>query len=155
MADLVDPCTRSRMMASIRGKDTKPELAIRKGLFACGYRYRLHSNKLPGKPDIVLPRYRAVVFVNGCFWHWHDCSHFRMPGTRTAWWKEKLGTNRDRDARNIQQILERKYRVCVIWECAWRGSKADMPQRIERVVSRLAKWINGNRRYLEISGKKG
>ena len=98
MADVVDAGTRSRMMAGIKGKHTKPELAVRKGLHALGFRYRIHARELAGRPDVVLPRYRVALFVHGCFWHGHDCPLFRMPASRTEFWAAKIGQNRQRDA---------------------------------------------------------
>ena len=92
LTDIVDPATRSRMMSGIRGRDTKPELRVRKALHARGFRYRVHQTRLPGKPDIVLPCFRAVVLVHGCFWHGHDCPLFRLPGTRTDFWRDKIRT---------------------------------------------------------------
>ena len=99
MVDVVDSATRSRMMAGIRSKSTQPELTIRKALHAQGFRYRLHPGNVPGHPDIALPRYRAAVFVNGCFWHGHDCQLFHFPATRPEFWREKIARNRLRDAR--------------------------------------------------------
>ena len=104
MPDIVDTETRSRMMAGIRRKDTKPEIMVRKALHHLGYRYRLHDRKLPGKPDLVLPRYRAVILIHGCFWHAHECHLFKWPSTRNAFWREKIGRNRCRDANVANQL---------------------------------------------------
>ena len=98
MPDVHDEATRSRNMAAIRGADTKPELIIRKGLHRLGLRYRLNVKGLPGKPDLVLARYKAILFVHGCFWHGHDCALFKLPGTRTAFWRNKIHGNAERDA---------------------------------------------------------
>ncbi len=119
--DIVDAATRSRMMSGIRGKNTKPELTIRRLLHAAGFRFRLQRKDLPGKPDIVLPKYKVVILVHGCFWHMHDgCHYYRLPTTRTEFWKNKLGGNRLRDSRNIALLNEAGWRVLVVWECAVR-----------------------------------
>ena len=118
MTDVHTKATRSYNMSRIRGKDTKPEMVVRRFLFANGYRYRLHDPKLPGKPDIVLPKYKTVIFINGCFWHGHKgCSYFVLPKTRTEWWLQKIkGTMaRDKAAEVALNVLG--WRVIVIWEC--------------------------------------
>jgi len=130
MADIVDSATRSRMMSGIRDKNTGPEIAFRKALHARGYRYRIHVKNLPGKPDLVLPRFRAVVFVHGCFWHGHvGCPFFRIPSTRITFWTDKLGKNRGRDAEVCDSLLQAGWRVLIVWECAVRklgaGTLAD------------------------------
>ncbi|GAB2884805.1 very short patch repair endonuclease [Microvirgula curvata] len=124
MTDIVDKATRSRMMSGIRGKDTKPEVLIRRALHSQGFRYRLHDKGLPGKPDLVFPKYKAVVFIHGCFWHGHDCRYFKVPQTRTAFWQDKINTNRQRDARQLAQLLQAGWRVLVIWECATRKNES-------------------------------
>ncbi len=118
MTDVHNTQTRSYNMSRIRGKDTKPEMVVRRFLFANGFRYRLHDTKLPGKPDIVLPKYKTVIFVNGCFWHGHKgCSYFVLPKTRTEWWLQKIkGTMaRDKAAEVALNVLG--WKVIVIWEC--------------------------------------
>lgn len=116
--DVHDPHTRSYNMSRIRGKDTKPELLIRKFLFAHGFRFRLHAAKLPGKPDIVLPKYKTVIFVNGCFWHGHEnCKYFVLPKTRTDWWKDKIEKNILNDTLKQTQLIKLGYNVIIIWEC--------------------------------------
>lgn len=118
MADVVDRTTRSRMMAGIRGKDTKPELLVRKALHAFGLRYRLHVKDLPGKPDLVFPKHRAVVFVNGCFWHrHHGCKLATVPKSNAEFWEQKLEANRKRDLLHVQQLRALGWRVFTIWEC--------------------------------------
>jgi DNA mismatch endonuclease (patch repair protein) len=118
MADVHDKETRSYNMSQISGKDTRPEMMVRKFLHSNGFRYRLHVKDLPGKPDIVLPKYNTVIFVHGCFWHAHEgCKYFKIPQTRTEFWKEKLLANRARDEKHIQQLKEMGWRVIVIWEC--------------------------------------
>ena len=109
---------RSYNMSRIKGKDTKPEMLVRKFLFAHGYRYKLHDKKLPGKPDIVLPRYHTVIFVHGCFWHGHkNCKYFTIPKTRTAWWKIKIEHNNLNDKKNIKLLKKDNWKVIEIWEC--------------------------------------
>ena len=118
MTDVHTKETRSYNMSRIKGKDTKPEMVVRKFLFAYGFRYRLHDSKLPGKPDIVLPKYKTVIFVNGCFWHGHKgCSYFVLPKTRTEWWLQKIkGTmTRDKAAEIALNVLG--WKVILIWEC--------------------------------------
>ncbi|MFZ4535010.1 very short patch repair endonuclease [Propionivibrio sp.] len=121
MADVVDKATRSRMMASIRGKNTKPELIVRRYLHQRGLRYRLHVQSLPGKPDIVFPRYRKVVFIHGCFWHRHDgCKYATMPASRVEFWENKLSENVARDQYQIAVLQEMNWKVLVVWECELR-----------------------------------
>lgn len=120
----VDPLTpeqRKLNMSKIRAKDTKPELMIRRALHSMGLRYRLHSAELPGRPDLVFPRYRAVIFVHGCFWHGHDCPMFRLPATRTEFWLKKIEQNRARDLATFGALQRDGWRVLTIWECAVRG----------------------------------
>lgn len=117
MADVVDAATRSRMMSGIRGKDTKPEMIVRRALHNAGFRYRLHDRTLPGKPDIVLPKYKTVIFVHGCFWHGHMCSKFRWPKTREGWWKEKIEGNMARDVLNAGALVQASWKIIVVWEC--------------------------------------
>jgi DNA mismatch endonuclease (patch repair protein) len=118
MADVHDKATRSYNMSRIKNKDTKPEMLVRKFLFANGFRYRLNDKKLPGKPDIVLPKYKTVIFVNGCFWHGHEnCKYFKLPATRTEWWKAKIEGNIKNDTIKHTLLREAGYKVMVIWEC--------------------------------------
>ncbi|MDC4713936.1 DNA mismatch endonuclease Vsr, partial [Acinetobacter baumannii] len=119
MIDIVDTSTRSRIMASIKGRDTKPEILIRKLLHKRGFRFRLHVKELPGKPDVVLKKYKAVIFINGCFWHGHkDCHLFKLPATRTDFWEEKINKNQLNDTKTIKLLLDNDWRVCVVWECS-------------------------------------
>lgn len=105
-------------MSRVRNRDTKPEMLVRKFLFANGLRYRLNDKKLPGKPDIVLPKYKTVIFVNGCFWHGHEnCKYFKIPATRTEWWKEKIEGNIKNDEKKHALLREAGYKVIVVWEC--------------------------------------
>lgn len=153
MPDNTDPETRSRVMSRIRGRNTRPEIAIRKRLFAMGFRYRLHARHLPGKPDIVFPGRKAAVFVNGCFWHHHDCHLFRLPGTRRQWWKTKLEGNRQRDRANRKDLMDRGWRVMVLWECAWRGRDREM--KLDRVAWEVARWLESDEPFREIRGEDG
>jgi|TARA_B100000809_G_C14817687_1_gene416252 DNA mismatch endonuclease Vsr len=138
MPDVHDRATRSRNMAAIKGKNTKPEILIRKELFRRGFRFRIHDKKLPGKPDIVLPKYKAVIFVHGCFWHGHDCSLFKVPQTRTEFWMEKIRGNQERDARNQSDLRQLGWRVCTIWECALKGN---LKISIEDAGDHMSKWL--------------
>lgn len=123
MTDVHDKSTRSFNMSRIRGKDTKPEMVVRRFLHTNGYRYRLHDKKLPGKPDIVLPKYKTVIFVNGCFWHGHEgCKYFVIPKTNTQWWVEKIGMTKKKDEVNYSKIKEAGYKVVIIWECELKSS---------------------------------
>ncbi|MCL4672510.1 MAG: DNA mismatch endonuclease Vsr [Sphingomonadaceae bacterium] len=128
MADVVAPDVRSRMMAGIRRTNTKPELMVRRALHARGFRYRLHARNLPGKPDIVLPKYRAVIFVNGCFWHGHNCHLFRWPKTREAFWREKIERNIAKDEAAISKLEALGWRVATIWECALKRADNRGPE---------------------------
>lgn len=138
MPDIVDAETRSRMMSGIRSAHTKPELAVRRALHAGGFRYRLHPRNLPGKPDMAFPRYRAAVFVNGCFWHGHDCPLFRLPGTRREFWSAKIERNRQRDGEVRQQLREAGWRTLTIWECAIRGRRA---LGLASVIADTTEWL--------------
>jgi len=118
MADVHDKATRSYNMSRIKNKNTKPEILVRKFLFANGFRFRLNDKKLPGKPDIVLAKYKTVIFVNGCFWHGHEnCKYFKLPGTRTEWWKEKIEKNIENDLKKQFHLVNLGYKVIIVWEC--------------------------------------
>ncbi|WP_020180254.1 very short patch repair endonuclease [Methylopila sp. M107] len=152
MGDVVDAATRSRIMASIRGKDTRPEFLIRRGLHALGFRYRLHARNLPGRPDLVFARRRAVVFVNGCFWHGHHCHLFRLPGTRREFWAQKIARNAERDGEAAQRLREQAWRVMSVWECAIRGRTAI---GLEATVATVAAWLDGDEPIGNIEGRNG
>lgn len=138
MADIISPERRSALMSRIRGKDTKIELEVRKGLHALGLRYRLGGAGLPGRPDIVLSKHRTVVLVHGCFWHKHDCELFRMPRTRVDFWQKKLENNAVRDKRTIQELVSLGWHVEIIWECQLRGHTAhDRAITIENLARRI------------------
>jgi DNA mismatch endonuclease (patch repair protein) len=137
------------MMSGIRGKDTKPELVIRKALHAAGFRFRLHAKDVPGKPDIVLPRYRAAIFINGCFWHRHDCHLFRMPSTRTEFWQQKIESNVQRDIRTHESLAQTDWRQLTIWECALKGrTHLDFAALMNTVVD----WLRSDEPFLEVGG---
>ena len=145
MADIVDSSTRSRMMAGIKGRNTKPEILIRQRLHRLGFRFRLHVKDLPGKPDIVLPRYHAVIFINGCFWHGHDCRLFKWPATRVDFWHRKISRNREKDKESFIELQARGWRVGIVWECALRGAD----KNIEYLIQELAIWICSNESFKE------
>ena len=123
MTDVHDKKTRSYNMSQIKGKNTKPELLVRKFLHTNGFRFRLHDKKLPGKPDIVLPKYKTVIFIHGCFWHGHKkCRKAALPKTRTAWWRNKIEGNIEVDERVINFFKKTKWRVIVIWQCQMKNN---------------------------------
>lgn len=148
--DVLTPEQRRLNMSCIRGRDTRPEMTIRQALHSCGYRFRLHRRDLPGCPDLVFPRYRAVIFVHGCFWHGHDCPLFKWPGTRRAFWENKITRTAQRDAQNIAALLQLDWRVLILWECALRGSgrltHEDVTQRCSSFLS------SADRQIAEICG---
>lgn len=149
MADIVNPKTRSRMMAGIKGKDTKPETAIRHALHRRGYRYRLHNPNLSGKPDLVFSSRQAVIMINGCFWHAHDCHLFRWPATREEFWRRKLGRNRERDEEIKEALVSEGWRVLLVWECALKGkTRKSLPD----VIDYIADWLDNGASSGEIKG---
>jgi len=123
MADVLTPAQRQLNMSRIRGKDTKPELLLRGALHARGLRYRLHDRTLPGRPDLVFPRFRSAIRVHGCFWHGHDCPMFRLPATRPEFWSTKIAVTRARDARTQQAMTDAGWRVLTVWECSVHGGE--------------------------------
>lgn len=136
--DVHDRKSRSYNMSRIRGKDTRPELLIRRELHGNGFRYRLHDSRLPGKPDIYLPRYKAVVQIHGCFWHGHECEAFRWPATRQQFWRDKILRTRENDIRNQSLIQQAGLRNAIVWECALKGRTK---QPLSAVVSELCRWL--------------
>jgi DNA mismatch endonuclease, patch repair protein len=123
--DVHEPEVRSYNMSRIKGKDTKPEMIVRKFLFSQGFRYRLHVKNLPGKPDIVLPKYRTVIFVHGCFWHGHKgCKYFVVPKTRTEWWLTKIERNKQIDKESGKALIKAQWKVITIWECELKPKSA-------------------------------
>lgn len=147
MADVVDPTTRSRMMSGIRGKNTRPEMLVRRHLHARGFRYRLHVTTLPGKPDIVLPRYRAVILIHGCFWHGHDCHLFKWPSSNESFWRDKIKRNIVVDERTNRSLHEAGWRVLTIWECSLKGKYL---RPIEQVIDSIVAWLNSDDDIYEI-----
>lgn len=141
MADVLTPEQRHLNMSRIRGRNTKPELILRRGLHRRGLRFRLHRKDLPGRPDMVFPQYRGAVLVHGCFWHGHDCPMFRMPATRQEFWAEKIAGNQARDMRAITGLSATGWRVLVVWECALRGP-ARRP--LDSVLDEIAFWLKAN-----------
>ena len=135
MADIVDSATRSRMMAGIRGKNTRPERIIRSAVHCTGFRYRLHDRRLPGSPDLVLPKYRAVIFVHGCFWHRHrGCAYSTIPASRSEFWQAKFESNVKRDSMNYRKLLDAGWQVVILWEC---GIRHDMEELFPLLISCL------------------
>jgi DNA mismatch endonuclease (patch repair protein) len=133
-------------MSGIRGKNTKPELALRRALHARGFRFRLHSGKVHGRPDLVLPKHRAVVFVHGCFWHRHEgCRYATVPATRPEFWRAKFDANVARDNAIRTRLLEDGWRVATVWECALRK-----PERLNNVVRVFEEWLLGTEGQIEI-----
>ena len=146
MVDVVDPATRSRMMSGIRGKDTKPELLVRKYLHARGLRFRLHVKDLPGKPDLVFPKYRTVVFVHGCFWHRHaGCKYATLPSSRADFWENKLSDNVARDQYQLATLHGLGWHVVIVWECELREGLA----RLELLYSEITRTLNDNGESVE------
>jgi DNA mismatch endonuclease (patch repair protein) len=146
VTDIVDQQTRSRMMSGIRGKNTKPELALRRALHARGFRFRLHSGKVHGRPDLFLPKHRAAVFVHGCFWHRHEgCRYATVPATRSEFWRTKFDANVARDNAVRTRLVEGGWRVATVWECALRK-----PERLNNVVRIFEEWLLGTEGQIEI-----
>lgn len=139
MADVHNKQARSYNMSKIKGKNTKPELLVRKFLHSKGFRFRLHDSKLPGKPDLVLPKYKCVVHVNGCFWHKHkDCRYFIVPKTRTEWWMEKINRTVERDQKNEQALKSDGWHTIVVWECELKKGKRErtLHNLLEKITCR-------------------
>ena len=137
------------MMAGIKGKDTKPELVIRSALHRKGFRFRLHRSDLPGKPDLVFPKHRAVILVHGCFWHGHDCHLFKWPKTREDFWREKIASNMERDRKQLSALSDAGWRVATIWECALKG-RSRLP--VEKVADSCAVWLESCEGKMGLSG---
>lgn len=150
MTDVHTPAIRSKNMRAIRNRNTKPEILVRKLLHFRGFRFRLNVKTLPAKPDIVFPKYRAVILVNGCFWHGHDCPVFRWPKTRTEFWKEKITGNQQRDKRNLMDLQAAGWRVLTLWECALRG-RYKLP--LDIIADLIENWLLvGGETSVEIQG---
>lgn len=148
MVDVVSPAKRSQMMSGIKGKDSRPEMLVRKALFAMGHRFRLHRRDLPGTPDVAMPGRKIAIFVHGCFWHAHQgCKYATMPSTRTGFWLAKLRANVDRDRRAIDKLIGMGWRVLCVWECATRDSDA-----VNGLPKALGGWIASNEQLGDIDG---
>ncbi|WP_349973271.1 very short patch repair endonuclease [Pseudomonas caspiana] len=147
MVDVVDVATRSRMMSGIQGKNTSPEMLIRKALHARGFRFRIHAKHLPGKPDLLFPKYKAVVFIHGCFWHGHACRYFKVPKTRTGFWLDKIGKNQARDGLQEAALKAMGWRVLVVWECAVRSMKKE---KSTALVDLISDWLKGDDRFFQV-----
>ena len=146
MTDIVDRESRSRMMAQIGSRDTKPELVLRRALHARGLRFRLHDRNLAGTPDLVFRQFAAVCFVHGCFWHRHaGCPYTTDPATRPDFWQAKFRANVERDRRANNQLLECGWRIAIVWECALRNNRAD------RIALKLDEWLRSTEREYETS----
>lgn len=146
--DVLSPEQRRLNMSRIRGKDTKPEMLLRRGLHAEGFRYRLHARALPGRPDMIFPRHRAALLVHGCFWHGHDCALFRLPATRSEFWAAKIAANRVRDQQSEAALVACGWRVMTVWECALRGSgRKPLPE----VIASCSAFIRGSRLCAELT----
>lgn len=143
MTDVHSKEIRSFNMSKIKGKDTKPEMLVRKFLFANGFRYRLHDKKLLGKPDIVLPKYKTVIFVNGCFWHGHDgCKYYVVPKTRTEWWINKINVNILNDEKTKTLLQNEGWKIIIIWECELKK------KNIENTLLKLTQQIKCDLKYV-------
>jgi DNA mismatch endonuclease, patch repair protein len=149
--DIVDKETRSHMMAAVKSRNTRYEIAIRKRLFSKGFRYKIHDRKLPGKPDIVLPKYKVIIFVNGCFWHFHGCHLSKLPKSRSEWWQVKLERNRSRDARTLNTLASGGWRVLIIWECSFRRPGVSKEAGFDQVSEIASNFILGGAELLEIA----
>lgn len=136
-------------MSHIHRADTKPELILRSALFRRGFRFRVDYAKLKGRPDIVLPKHRAAIFVNGCFWHGHNnCVNFHYPSSNTAFWHHKIEHNIERDQNDYQQLLLQGWRICIVWECCLRGPRE--LKTLDAKVDRIEKWLKGSEKFFEI-----
>ncbi|KEI72390.1 very short patch repair endonuclease [Endozoicomonas elysicola] len=150
MTDVHTPAIRSKNMQAVRNRNTKPELLVRKLLYSRGFRFRLNVKTLPAKPDIVFPKYRAIILVNGCFWHGHDCLVFKWPKTRTEFWKEKITGNQQRDKRNLRDLQADGWRVLTLWECALKG-RYKLP--LDVIADLIENWLLvGGETSIEIQG---
>lgn len=136
MSDIYSKSKRSDIMSKISGKETKPEILVRKYLFSEGFRFRKNVKDLPGKPDIVLPKYKTVVFIHGCFWHGHTCKRGTLPETNQEFWKEKIGKNVERDNRNIAELKARGWNVIVIWQCEIKSQKPQK-ERLDKLINEI------------------
>lgn len=144
---------RSYLMSKIKGKDTKPEIVLRKALFAKGFRYTLHNKKLPGSPDIVLRKYCCAIFVNGCFWHGHDeCKYYKPPKNNSEFWLKKIERNQERDRENIRRLTEMNWKVLEVWECELKKSNFDT--NLDKVIDFIRKKTEEPVEACKLSAKK-
>jgi len=148
--DVLTKEQRRLNMRRIRAKNTKPEMRVRRGLHAAGFRYKLHDKSLPGKPDIVLPKYKCVIFVNGCFWHGHECALFRWPKENRSFWENKIRGNRRRDRINEMKVESLGWRIIVIWECSFKGRQKYSG---EELIFEVASLIKSDSPFSEIKGR--
>jgi len=151
MTDILTAAQRSALMARIRGRDTKPEMVVRRMLHGLGFRYRLHRRDLPGRPDIALPRWKAIVQVNGCLWHGHDCPAFKMPASNRAFWQGKIRRNQERDASTTASLAAAGWRVMTVWECALRGAGKLQPDAFGEA---MAVFIRSEETASELAGEQ-
>jgi DNA mismatch endonuclease (patch repair protein) len=147
--DVLTPEQRRLNMSRIRGKDTKPEMMLRAGLHRAGLRFRLHARELPGRPDLIFPRYRAAVLIHGCFWHGHDCALFKLPRTRTEFWSGKIASNQLRDQQTEAALASAGWRVMTVWECAVKGPAR---QPFSDVIAACDNFIRGSCLQSELQG---
>lgn len=140
--DVLTPEQRRLNMSRIKGRDTAPEMIIRRALHARGFRYRLHDKRLPGRPDLVFPKHHAVIFIHGCFWHGHDCHLFKWPATRREFWQHKIEQNRLRDEKAISALSSKGWRTLVVWECSLKGPRKHAPSH---VISHCEAFLNSAR----------
>ena len=136
-------------MSRVRGRDTRPEMIVRRGLHALGHRFRLHRRDLPGRPDLVMPAHRAALFVHGCFWHGHECPLFRLPSTRRDFWATKIAGNRTRDKAAVDDLRNEGWRTAIVWECSLRGRGRLPPGE---VIAALDRFVRGSQGQIEIAG---
>lgn len=146
MADVLTPEQRHNCMSSVRRENTSPELFLRSILHKAGLRYRLHDRRLRGSPDIVFPRFRAVLFVHGCYWHSHGCYKATLPRSRRKFWKEKFRQNRERDMRDVRSLCKENWRVMIVWQCALKGKESFSPDEIVNIIQR---WLHSSDSFCE------
>ena len=146
MPDLLDPKQRSLLMSRVRGKNTKIEQTVRSFLHKNGFRFRKYSKSLPGSPDVILPKYSAVVFIHGCFWHGHtNCIKSHLPSTRIEFWRDKMNSNRERDQRKYNQLFNNGWRIAVVWQCSLKNKSSTLD-----TIDRLVNWIYSQEKWIEI-----
>ncbi len=148
--DIFSQEKRSKLMSSVKGKDTKPEIMLRKALFNKGFRYSLHNKEIEGKPDIYLKKHNVIIFFHGCFWHGHDCKAAKLPKTRIEFWNNKITSNKERDSKVFTILLNKGFRVLIVWGCSFKGMGKD---RFNEVVDKTIEWISSDSATNEISKK--